>query len=219
MTHRPFWTRRRLMQSALSVAALGAAAPARAARLVRTPRQTAGPFYPDSFPLDSDNDLVQVEGREGRAQGTVAYLSGRVLDDQGRPVAGALVEIWQCDAHGRYHHPRDRGGRGQDPDFQGYGRTVAGDDGGYRFRTIKPVPYPGRTPHIHFAVSGAGLRPLTTQMYVAGHPLNQRDFVLNSIRDPQARASVIVPFVAAPEMEPGAVSATFDIVLGRTPPV
>jgi protocatechuate 3,4-dioxygenase beta subunit len=185
-----------------------------AAALPLTPAQTAGPFYPVTLPRDSDNDLIQVAGNDAAAKGTVTYLAGRVLDVDGRPVAGARVEIWQCDANGRYHNVRDdRADQPIDENFQGYGQTLTGESGGYRFRTIRPVPYPGRTPHIHFAVSGAGLSRFTTQMYVAGEPLNDRDGVLMGIRDPAARARLIVP-LRPPEAEPAALAGTFDIVLG-----
>ena len=211
MIRSPAFTRRRLMASAASAAAIVVTGRAMAA-LVPTPRQTTGPFYPLTKPLDSDADLVIVAGRSGPAQGTVTHVIGRVLDPDGRPVRGAFVEIWQCDALGAYHHPRDGGGR--DPDFQGYGRTDAGDDGGYRFRTIRPVPYPGRTPHIHFAVTARGFPTLTTQMYVAGEPGNDGDFVLRRIVDPEARAAVIVPLQPAGDVETGALLGVFDIVLG-----
>jgi protocatechuate 3,4-dioxygenase, beta subunit len=186
-----------------------------AATLPVTPAQTAGPFYPVTLPGDSDNDLIQIAGRDQTAKGTVTYLAGRVLDASGRPICGARVEIWQCDANGRYHNVRDeRADRPLDENFQGYGQTATDESGGYRFRTIRPVPYPGRTPHIHFAVSGSGLAPFTTQMYVAGEPGNDRDGVLMGVRDPAARARLIVPLRPAPEAEPGALAATFDIVLG-----
>ena len=214
MSHRKILTRRRVLASGLSAAAL-AAAPAYAARLLPTPRQTPGPFYPSQIPLDSDNDLVTVEGRPGRALGHVTHVFGRILDRDGRPVPGARVEIWQCDAGGVYHHPRDPRHQDADSNFQGYGRMVVGEDGAYRFRTIKPVPYPGRTPHIHFAVSGPAFDPLITQMYLAGHPLNDRDFVLNRIRDPRARANVMVDLRPAPDIEAGTLAGRFDIVLDR----
>jgi protocatechuate 3,4-dioxygenase beta subunit len=178
-----------------------------------TPPQTAGPFYPRWFPADSDNDLVQVTGHAGIANGTITHLNGRVLDEAGRAVSGARVEIWQCDATGRYHYVDD--GRGDPPldeNFQGYGQAVTDAGGGYRFRTIRPVPYPGRTPHIHFAVSVPGFPRFITQMYVAGEPLNERDGVLMSVRDPAARARLIVSLL--PAIEPGALAGTFDIVLG-----
>jgi protocatechuate 3,4-dioxygenase beta subunit len=188
---------------------------ARPAALPATPAQTAGPFYPLTFPADSDNDLVQIAGQSGIAKGTVTYVTGHILDSTGRPVSGARVEIWQCDANGRYHYARDdRNGRPLDENFQGYGQAITDAVGSYRFRTIRPVPYPGRTPHIHFAVSGPGLPRFTTQMYVAGEPLNERDGVLMGIRDPAARARVIVPLRPAPGAEPGALAGSFDIVLG-----
>ena len=204
-------TRRRARGSALALAAL--ARPALAVGLAATPRQTSGPFYPTTIPLDSDTDLVSVAGRPQEAAGQVIHLFGRILDQAGRPVSGVRVEIWQCDAFGRYHHPRDTNGT-PDPNFQGYGQMAVGADGGYRFRTIKPVPYPGRAPHVHFALSGAGLERLTTQMYVAGEPQNDRDFVLNRVQDEAARKSLIVDLTPAPQVEPKALAGTFDIVLG-----
>ena len=207
-------TRRRLMVGAATLAAMRAV-PA-AAALSSTPGQTEGPFYPLELPLDSDNDLIRVEGRPERASGTILHLGGRVLDPEGRPVRGARVEIWQCDAFGVYHHPGDRGGPA-DPDFQGFGATEVTDDGAYRFRTIEPVPYPGRTPHIHFKIAGPGFEPLTTQMYVAGRPQNERDFLYRRL-DPKARDLVTVKLVPAPDLEPsaksGAKRASFEIVLG-----
>jgi protocatechuate 3,4-dioxygenase, beta subunit len=187
----------------------------RAAGLPSTPRQTAGPFYPQTFPADADNDLVYVTGHDRAAKGTVTYVSGRVLEASGRPVSGLRVEIWQCDANGRYHYARDdRIGPPPDENFQGYGQTATDVTGGYRFVTIRPVSYPGRTPHIHFAVSGPGFPRFITQMYVAGEPQNGRDGVLQSVHDPAARSRLIVPLRPAPDMEPGALTGTFDIVLG-----
>jgi protocatechuate 3,4-dioxygenase beta subunit len=184
-----------------------------AATLPPTPAQTAGPFYPQWFPADTDNDLVHVAGRSGTAKGTVAQISGRILVQDERAVAGARVEIWQCDANGRYHYVRDdRAGPTPDENFQGYGQTTTDAAGGYRFLTIRPVPYPGRTPHIHFAVSGPGIPRFITQMYVAGEPENERDGVLMGVRDPAARARLIVPL--EPAAEPGTLAGTFDIVLG-----
>jgi protocatechuate 3,4-dioxygenase, beta subunit len=204
--------RRGFIAASLSgAAALLLPAPARAA-LTPTPRQTEGPFYPLSLPLDADADLATVAGRAGPAQGTITHVFGRVLDRGGRSVPGARVEIWQCDALGRYHHPRDGGGA--DPNFQGYGAVVTDREGLYRFRTIRPVPYPGRTPHIHFALSGRGFDRFTTQMYVAGEPLNEGDFVLSRIRDPAARERVIVQLEPADAMEAGALLGRFDIVVG-----
>lgn len=189
------------------------ALPARAAERVPTPGQTEGPFYPVDLPADMDNDLARVTGQAARALGQVVHVSGRVTDLRGQPKRGALVEIWQCDAKGIYRHPRAPGQAGTDRGFQGYGRMQVDASGAYAFRTIKPVPYPGRTPHIHFAVTVPGQGRLVTQMYVAGEPLNARDGVLAGIRDPRARESVIVAFRPIPQVEEGALGAQFDIVL------
>jgi len=206
--------RRRMLEGVVTVAAgLGLRPLAAAAALPVTPAQTAGPFYPLEIPTDSDNDLIHIAGREGTAKGAVTYVSGRILDRDGRPISGARVEIWQCDANGRYHYVRDaRAGPPADENFQGYGQAVSDATGAYHFRTIRPVPYPGRTPHIHFTVSAPGIPHLTTQMYVAGEPQNEHDFVLMSVRDPAARARLIVPL--HPAAEPGALAGTFDIVIG-----
>jgi protocatechuate 3,4-dioxygenase, beta subunit len=207
--------RRRMLEMTASCAAvLSMGGVGRAATLPLTPQQTPGPFYPLSLPADSDNDLAQVAGHNGTAKGTITYVNGRVLDLNGRPLSGMRVEIWQCDTNGRYHYVReDRGDIPLDENFQGYGQTTADAAGGYRFRTIRPVPYPGRTPHIHFAVSGQGLARFTTQMYIAGEPLNQRDGVLMGVRDPAARARLIVPLRPASEIETNALAGTFDIVI------
>ena len=148
----------------------------------RTPSQTAGPFYPppDQRFADDDWDLVKREGAVREAGGEILHLSGRVLSS-GAPVAGARVEIWQCDATGQYLHSGDRGPGGGDPDFQGYGQVVTGSDGAWRFRTIKPVAYPGRTPHIHATITPPDGRALTTQFYIAGERLNARDFLYRSL--------------------------------------
>lgn len=183
------------------------------ARLVVTPGQTEGPFYPLSLPTDMDNDLVRVQGREAQALGQVAHLGGRVLNRRGEPVRGAMVEIWQCDANGIYNHPRQPGLQRRDAAFQGYGRSEAAADGRYSFRTIRPVAYPGRTPHIHFKVHAPGAGRLTTQMYIAGERQNATDGLLNGIRDRAARESVIVRLEAADALEPGALKGNFDIVL------
>ena len=183
--------------------------------LVPTPRQTTGPFYPADWRGDIDHDLVRVEGEAARAMGEVLHVQGRVLDAGGRPLAGARVEIWQCDAQGVYRHPQDEGGdRKRDAAFQGRGRTMADAQGRYSFRTIRPVPYSWRTPHIHFLVEAPGVPPLITQMYVLGEALNERDGLLNAIRDPRQRDSVIVRLDPADRLEPGALAAEFDIVIG-----
>ena len=139
-----------------------------------TPRMTEGPFYPRRLPKDSDADLTQVAGRSQRASGTPLEVTGRVVDRGGRPRAHARVEIWQCDALGQYHHVGEPESS-LDPNFQGFGAVTTDAEGRYAFRTIKPVPYPGRTPHIHFTVVEDGRRKLTSQMFVEGEPGNERD--------------------------------------------
>ena len=181
--------------------------------LIVTPGQTEGPFYPVSFPADMDADLVRVQGRSTQAMGQVTHVSGRVLDRHGEIVRGAMVEIWQCDARGIYNHPRAPGQGRHDAGFQGYGRTEIDSASRYAFRTIRPVAYPGRTPHIHFKVHVPGVGRLTTQLYVAGEPQNATDGVLNAIRDRGARESVIVRLEDAGDIEAGALKGTFDIVL------
>jgi protocatechuate 3,4-dioxygenase beta subunit len=204
-------TRRRHV--VLGLAGMLLASPALARQLLEpTPRQTAGPFYPESLPLDDDNDLTRVRGRAAAARGTPADVTGRILDVNGRPLAGVRVEIWQCDANGRYHHPRDQGGE-LDPNFQGFGHTQTDAEGRYRFRTIRPVPYPGRTPHIHFAVLAPGTPAFTTQLYVKGEPRNAGDFLFNQV-PVERRHLVLAEF--APVSGSARVNARFDIVLGDT---
>ena len=189
------------------------AAWAGSARLVPTPAQATGPFYPDSFPDDVDNDLVQAASAARHAQGHVTHIVGQVLDTNAKPVAGARIEIWQCDALGRYIHSGDADRGPSDPGFQGYGRTIVAADGMYSFRTIRPVPYPGRAPHIHFAVVAQDGRRLETQMYVADEKMNARDVLYRRLRNQSARQALTVALAPAPEIENGALAGRFDIVL------
>lgn len=200
--------------AAFTLTALAKVSPASALSPLRpTPAQTEGPFYPTALPDDHDNDLVRVRGQAAQALGTILHLEGRVLDRWGRPIPEALVEIWQCDAHGIYRHPRAPHQELADPGFQGYGRTLVDQNGGYRFRTIRPVPYPGRTPHIHFAVLIPRRMRFITQMYVAGEPLNERDFLYRSLRDPRDRTALTVTLLPADTLEPGALFGRFDLIL------
>jgi protocatechuate 3,4-dioxygenase beta subunit len=204
-------TRRLLLGSAAALGAAAAIPVFAQTRLVPTPPSTEGPFYPQSFPLDADADLAQVAGRAGRARGQVVYLAGKLVTPDGRPIGGAQVEIWQCDAGGVYHHVGSAS-RGADPNFQGYGKATTAADGAFRFRTIKPVRYPGRTPHIHVIVAGQGLPKLTSQLYSAGEPQNERDFLFRSI-SPNARDGVTMKWRAAPEIEAGALLAEPRLVI------
>ena len=188
-----------------------------AEELALTPTQTAGPFYPDPLPLDSDNDLLIVGDSVTPAVGEVTQLSGRILTASGSPIRNALVEIWQVDAHGVYLHGGSANGDRRDVNFQGYGRFETGSAGEYAFRTVKPVPHPGRTPHIHFGVTPPRRRRWTTQCYVKGHPQNEDDGILLGIRDARARESVIVDFAPLEGSRIGELAARFDIVLGLTP--
>jgi len=185
--------------------------------LVRTPKQTEGPFYPNKLPLDTDNDLLVINDGITPAVGEITYLTGRILDAKGDPVRNALVEIWQVDNNGSYIHSKDPHHKEADKHFQGFGRFLTGSTGEYYFRTIKPVAYPGRTPHIHFAIKTKGRSKFTTQCYIKGEPGNARDFVLRSIRDTKARNSVIVDFAPVPQSRVGELAARFDVVLGFTP--
>lgn len=170
-----------------------------------TPAQTEGPFYPVALPADSDADLLR-NGNLRYAAGEPATVAGTLTDLDGRPLAGAQVEIWQCDAAGHYHHPRD--GDHADPSFQGFGRVQADAQGRWQFRTIRPVPYPGRTPHIHVKVRAGTRELLTTQLYVEGDPHNARDGLWRSL-SPQDRAAVTVPFRRATD----GLAADFPIVV------
>lgn len=206
--------RRRLLKG---LAGLTFAGPAMAAGLLQpTPRQPAGPFYPAELPIDDDADLTFVEGGTGRATGQITDLAGRVLDTSGEPLQGMRVEIWQCDANGRYHHPHDRGGDAVDANFQGHGHTLTDRAGHYRFRTIRPVPYPGRTPHIHMAVFADEAPVLVTQLYVRDEPRNAGDFLFGRI-PVERRHLVVADFVPVASGGEVAFEAGFDVVIGGTP--
>lgn len=170
-----------------------------------TPAQTEGPFYPVAFPADSDPDLLH-NGALIYPEGQAVWLEGSVSDLAGRPLVGARVEIWQCDHAGHYHHPGD--GARADSRFQGFGRFMVGADGRYRFRTIRPAPYSGRTPHIHVKVRLGERELLTTQVYVADDPGNPRDFLWRGLSAAD-RAALTVPFVPGDD----GLRASFPIVV------
>ena len=210
---------RRTFLSTLGVsAALFTVPGAFAEALTLTPKQTEGPFYPDKLPLDTDNDLLILNDSTTPGIGEVSWLGGRILDARGEPIRNALVEIWQCDSTGVYLHTRSGGDLAKrDKNFQCFGRFLTGSTGEYVFRTIKPVPYPGRAPHIHMAVKRKGRKELVTQCYIKGHPGNEKDGVWKSIRDEKARASVTIPFDPLKGSKAGELSARWDVVMGLTP--
>ncbi len=219
MTIRSTFRTRRDFLGGMTLGALALTAPgAFAEELARTPKQTEGPFYPDKLPLDTDNDLLIINDDTTSAIGEITHLVGRILDGRGDPIRGALVEIWQADNNGAYLHSGTSNRDKRDAGFQGFGRFLTGSSGDYYFRTIKPVSYPGRTPHIHFAVKLKGEEMFTTQCYIKGHPQNEKDFVLRAVRDPKARELLMVDWTPIKESRVGEMSAKFDIVLGYTPP-
>jgi protocatechuate 3,4-dioxygenase, beta subunit len=181
------------------------------------------PVFGDDAIGPEDSDLT-VRGN-GEPLGERIVVTGRVLDESGRPVPAALVEIWQANAAGRYVHEVDRHPTPLDPNFTGAGRTLTDEQGSYRFVTIKPGAYPWRNhpnawrpAHIHFSLFGqAFTQRLVTQMYFPGDPLFAFDPIFQSVRDPEARERLVSSFdleVTEPEW---ALGYRFDIVLRRTP--
>ncbi len=209
--------RRVFMQKLAALSALSAVPGAFAEALQLTPAQTEGPFYPDHLPLDTDNDLVRINDGTTPALGEVTWLSGRLLNAQGEPIRNALIEIWQVDHNGVYIHSKSNRSDKHDQNFQGFGRFLTGSTGEYLFRTIKPVSYPGRAPHIHVAVKTKGREKFTTQCYIKGEAQNETDGVIKGIKDPKARDSCIVEFAPLKGSKAGELTAKFDIVLGFTP--
>jgi protocatechuate 3,4-dioxygenase beta subunit len=193
---------------------------------VITPSQTVGPFYPQALIGPGEDDLACKVPGGARAQGMPIVFAGQVFDEAGKPVRGALVEVWQANKWGKYEHPVDQTPEPIDPAFKGYGRMLTDAEGRFRFRSIKPGAYPNpgydswyRPPHIHFSLFGAGvMQRLITQMYFPGEALNDVDPILNGIEDLDARASLIAR--ALPVEPDGTLSFGFDIVLrgsGETP--
>lgn len=177
-----------------------------------TPGDAEGPFYPVEIPDDSDNDLLRIVGRDAHARGQLTYLHGRVMDREGRRIDGARVEIWQCDHGGVYHHPGDPGT--PDANFQGFGAMVTDREGDYHFRTLRPVPYTGRTPHVHFRVTAGGFDRLTTQLYVAEEAGRNREDFLYQRHSPAEQQRVTASFQPLGDTAGSPLAARFDIVLG-----
>ena len=209
--------RRRFIQSGLAIGTLAMTSGAFADELAKTPPMTEGPFYPDKLPLDTDNDLLIINDSVTPAVGEITHLTGRVLSQAGEPIRNAVVEIWQTDARGVYLHRNGGDRKKLDTNFQGFGRFLTDVKGQYYFRTIKPVAYPGRTPHIHVAVNYRGKRVIATQCFNAAEPQNARDGLLLRIRDENLRNSLIVDFNPLEGSKIGELTANFDIVIGVTP--
>jgi protocatechuate 3,4-dioxygenase beta subunit len=192
MIEPPLLTRRRLTFGALAAAST-LAVPALASSRRTVAEMTDGPFYPPRAwreqwsDWDADLSRVQRDGRTLQARGEHLGLELRLADVNGRLIDGAEVEIWQCDVLAAYRHPRVRQVAGSfDEGFQGFGASRSGRDGMARFRSIRPVPYPGRTPHIHVKLRHASFGEVTSQLFIAGDPGNARDFLWRAL-DPADR--------------------------------
>lgn len=217
MSHPIQMSRRSVLRTTAYFGALACTMPYLSAEeFIETVAMTEGPFYPDKLPLDTDNDLLIINDKLSSAVGEITHLTGQVLSKSGAPLRNALVEIWQCDNNGAYLHSKTGNADKRDTNFQGYGRFLTDSQGRYYFRTIKPVPYTGRTPHIHFAVNKNGHRLLTTQMLIKDHPQNESDGVFRGIRDEKAREGVLVSFDPYEDSKIGELKANFNIILGKT---
>lgn len=215
MSSQNFVSRRKLLNRSLAIGGLLIAAPLCSVLAGITPSQGKGPFYPVKKPLDQDADLTVIAGSSKQAEGRVVYLMGRVLNNNGEPIEGAHVEVWQANAYGRYSHPYDSSSAKLDPNFEGFSAQLTDSRGRYRLKTIKPGAYQvsgnwTRPPHIHFSVRGRS-RQLITQMYFENEPLNEFDRLLHSASDPQ---SLIAKYqTPTADMEADALSASWDIML------
>jgi protocatechuate 3,4-dioxygenase beta subunit len=212
--------RRRLLMGSTALLAYLSQPGLFADELFKTPSLTEGPFYPDKMPLDQDNDLIKISDSITPAVGEISHITGRIMTRAGSPVRNATIEIWQCDANAVYLHTRDSLPKQaqQDKHFQGFGRFETGSTGEYRFRTIKPVPYPGRpAPHIHFKIKLGDRDLLTSQFMIRGHEGNARDGVFKQAGDLIDRELIQADFVPIKDSKIGEYACQFDIVLGITP--
>ena len=217
------FTRRSMLtaSAALTGAALaGVLSPvsAQPSHLRPTNEQVMGPFYPMTLPADQDADLTVVAGKNGRALGQIVYVSGRVSNVRGEPIANAELEIWQANSVGRYSHPGDQGPAVLDPNFEGFAKIRTGADGNYSFKTVKPAAYStgidgwSRPPHIHFEIKGRASR-LVTQMYFAGEVLNEKDKLFAGA-NVDGRKSLTARYGApSGTQERDALVAIWDVVL------
>ena len=209
-------TRRTFLNQVIMGSSLLFTAPGAFAELLDiTPSQAEGPFYPNKMPLDTDNDLLILNDHITPAIGEITHLHGTVTDIKGNPLRNALVEIWQVDNNGAYLHTGDPRHKLVDKNFQGYGRFSTSIKGEYYFRTIKPVSYPGRTPHIHVKVTHKGKHLITTQLYIKGNKNNANDGLLRRAGDKMA--SLLVDFAPLKGSKSGELSAQFNIIVGMTP--
>ncbi len=187
--------------------------------LAHTLSEITGPTFDDLWCGPNATDLTRVNGRE--AMGQRIIVSGRVLDEDARPVRGTLVEVWQANAAGRYHHDGDQHDAPLDPNFTGAGHVVTDDEGRWRFLTIRPGAYPWRNTynawrpaHIHFSVFGPSFATrIITQMYFPGDPLLETDPVFHSIADADARERLVSSYDAGSSEAEYALGYTWDIVL------
>lgn len=198
-----------------STAGIGATGAATGAdKLIPTPKQTKGPFYPVLAQKDKDFDLTKVEGKEGVAKGDQVDIVGTVVDTDGKPIEDATVDLWQANAAGRYAHPNDKNPAPLDENFQGWAIVPSGNDGAFKFKTIVPGAYPvskkwSRPPHIHFKVSKKGYVEVTTQMYFPDEKLNEKDRLLN--RHSKEEQAVMI----AQKDEKAADTLRYQIVLEK----
>jgi protocatechuate 3,4-dioxygenase beta subunit len=209
------FSRRSILTAGAGIAASAVTATVVAMPREPTPANPEGPFYPKHQQVDKDNDLTLIEGHTERAKGQVIRVTGQVLDDQGQPVEGALVDIWQANSYGRYHHEDDPATAPEDPNFQGWCMVKTDAEGRYAFTTIKPKFYKveenwSRPPHIHYKVSRRGYHEITTQMYFAGEALNETDSLLNSVAE-EERHLLVVDF----QESDGIPHGSFPIVLAK----
>jgi protocatechuate 3,4-dioxygenase, beta subunit len=176
-----------------------------------TPAQTEGPYYPKQKPAETDTDLTRI-GNGPQARGDVLLLEGTVVDPDGKPIAGAGVEIWQTDHQGVYAHPRDPGASRRDKNFQFYGVATTGETGAFAFRTIMPGGYGGRPRHIHAKVTPPGGATLTTQFYFKDDAALRRDGIVADLGKALDRVTLAPAKAAGPD---GALQAAITVVVGR----
>lgn len=196
---------------------LGATANASAKNLFITPSEGEGPFYPVVAQADQDFDLTHVAGRIAAAQGEAVFIRGKVLENDGSPIAGATLDLWQANTHGKYRHPFDSSKQPIDENFQGWAIVQSGVDGDFRFKTIIPGAYDvgggwTRPPHLHFKVSQRGFMELTTQMYFPKEKLNEKDLLLRKKTKKEQQAMIAKLDSRAPS---GERVYRYDIVLER----